>query len=680
MLHLSLPSSFICLSAVCLAAHAEEDNSAEAPAAGPASQAIRQLLDDAWEFRMKAGPVFATRIGDHRRNDQLANYGVADYLARQTADRGLLKRLDAIDRKPLSRKQKNNYDIFRRSLTDAIDESEFETYLMPITNRWGFHIAFPPLRNEVPLKTVLDYENYIARLRQFRRVTDEHIELMRLGIKKGLTLPAIVLAAYRKPIESHIVDDPTKSLMYEPLRNMPPSFAAASQRQLQEKARTAIESSVVPAYRKFLTFMEHEYVPACRTSIGASALPRGRAYYRFLVKKFTTLDLTPDQVHRKGLAEVKRIRGEMENIIRQVEFDGDFDAFVEFLRTDPQFYPKTAAELMKETAHVVKRMDGEVTKLFGHLPRTPFGLREVPAYIAPQTTAAYYKQPAGDGATPGYYYVNTHNLKSRPLYSIEALSLHEASPGHHLQIAIQQEIDDLPMFRRFDGFTAFVEGWALYAERLGLEVGFYRDPYSNFGRLNYEMWRACRLVVDSGMHYFGWTRQQAIEFMAKNTALSMHNIRSEVDRYISWPGQALAYKIGELTIRELRNFAESQLLDGFDIRRFHDAVLGAGSVPLTVLKQNIHNFVADEALRLNRVTLTIEENRRVEFMGLPYELAGLREKIEAFKQQLAPDQTIVRTVVTIRASRGSSVDSVQQVIEICTKCGLRSIRLRTIDP
>ena len=236
------------------------------------------------------------------------------------------------------------------------------------------------------------------------------------------------------------------------------------------------------------------------------------------------------------------------------------------------------------------------------------------------------------------------------------------------------------MFRRFDGFTAFVEGWALYAERLGLEVGFYRDPYSNFGRLNYEMWRACRLVVDSGMHYFGWTRQQAIEFMANNTALSMHNIRSEVDRYISWPGQALAYKIGELTIRELRQFAESQLLDGFDIRRFHDAVLGAGSVPLTVLKQNIHNFVADEALRLNRITLTIEENRRVEFMGLPYELAGLREKIEAFKQQLAPDQTTVKTVVIIRAGRDSSVDSVQQVIEMCAKCRLRSIRLRTIDP
>jgi uncharacterized protein (DUF885 family) len=680
MLHLTVRSSLICLSACCSTVSAEDKISVE-PASEIASKALQKLLDDSWEFRMRSSPVWATRVGDHRWNNQLGRYKVNDYLARLRSNRAFLKRLDAIDRAALSRTDQNNFDIFRRGLADAIGESEFDSYQMPITNRWGFHISFPSLRNEVPLKTVADYENYIARLREFKRVTNEHIELMRLGIKNELTLPAIVLAAYRKPIESHIVDDPVKSLLYEPLGNMPPSFSDQSRKQLIETAKSAIDSSVVPAYREFLKFMEKEYVPACRTSVGASALPRGREYYRFLVKKFTTLDLTPEQVHETGHAEVKRIHAEMDEIIKQVEFDGDFEAFVKFLRTDPRFYPKTAKELMKETAYVAKRMDAALPKLFGRLPRTPFGLREVPSYIAPQTTSAYYKRPAGDGTAPGYYFVNTYNLKSRPLYSVEALTLHEAAPGHHLQIALQQEISDLPLFRRFDGFTAFIEGWALYAERLGLEVGFYKDPYSDFGRLNYEMWRACRLVVDSGMHYFGWTRKQAIEFMAKNTALSMHNITSEVDRYISWPGQALAYKTGELKIRELRKFAESQLLDGFDVRRFHDTVLGSGSVPLNVLEQNIRAFVVDEFVRLNRITLTIDKEGRVDFLGVQYELADLAQELAKFGKELkSAGKSKPKTVVTILAHRDTPVGLAQQAMQACIKSNIMSIRLRAIDP
>ncbi len=561
-----------------------------------ATTAFHTLLDESWEFNLREDPVWATRVGDHRWNDQLGHYTLADQQRRETSNRGFLKRLDAIDRDQLARTDQINYDIFRRGLVDGITESEFETYLMPITNRWGFHIAMPELPRQVPLNSVKDYENYIARLNQFGRVTDEHIELMRLGIEKGLTLPAVVLTEFRRPIEAHIVDDPTMSLFYGPLKEMPETFTDAQRQSLRQAARAAIESSIVPGYKKFLDFMEKQYVPACRSSVGASALPRGREFYRFCVRKFTTLDLTPEQVHQTGLDEVKRIRAEMDAVIQEVGFKGDFAAFVEFLRTDPRFYAKTPDELLKEVAYTMKRMEGQLPKLFGRLPRTPCGIREVPAYIAPQTTAAYYMQPAGDGTVAGFYYVNTYDLKSRPLYSIEALSFHEAVPGHHLQLALQQEIEGLPPFRRFEGFTAFIEGWGLYSERLGLEAGFYKDPYSNFGRLNYEMWRACRLVVDTGIHYFGWSRQQAIDYLATNSAMSLHNIRAEVDRYISWPGQALAYKTGELKIRQLRALAEERLGDRFDVRRFHDVVLGSGSVPLTVLDDNVKQYItADEA-------------------------------------------------------------------------------------
>jgi uncharacterized protein (DUF885 family) len=337
--------------------------------------------------------------------------------------------------------------------------------------------------------------------------------------------------------------------------------------------------------------MEREYLPAARGSIGASALPNGREFYRHRVKRFTTLDLTPEEVHQRGLAEVQRIRGEMEAVIKKTGFQGDFAAFVAHLRSEPRFYASSPEQLLKEVAYVLKRMDGQLPKLFGKLPRTPYGIREVPPYIASRTTTAYYMPPLGDGTQAGFYYVNTYDLKSRPLYEIEALSLHEAVPGHHLQLALQQEMTELPKFRRFADVTAFIEGWGLYAERLGLETGFYEDPYSNFGRLSYEMWRACRLVADTGMHYLGWTREQSIEFMAANTALTLHNIRAEVDRYIAWPGQALAYKTGELKIRELRSLAEQELGPRFDVRAFHDVVLGNGSVPLDVLDDNVRRWL-----------------------------------------------------------------------------------------
>ncbi|MCA9165665.1 MAG: DUF885 domain-containing protein, partial [Planctomycetales bacterium] len=370
-------------------------------------------------------------------------------------------------------------------------------------------------------------------------------------------------------------------------------FSETDRERLTAAATEAIRESVVPGYRDFLQYMRDDYVPAARGSIGASALPNGRDFYRHRVRQFTTLDITPEQVHEIGLNEVQRIRKEMETIAANAGYNDHYTDFLDFLRTDEQFYASAPEQLQAEVALILKRMDGRLPELFGRLPRMPYGLKQVPAYIAPKTTSAYYMMPSGDGRRAGYYFINTYNLKSRPLFEMEALSLHEAVPGHHLQLALQQELDDLPAFRRFNNVTAFVEGWALYAERLGLEVGFYQDPYRDFGRLSFEMWRACRLVVDTGIHYLGWSREQAIEFMAENTALSRHNIEAEVDRYISWPGQALAYKMGELKIRELRSFAETELGERFDIRQFHDIVLGSGSVPLAVLEENVRLYVQE---------------------------------------------------------------------------------------
>lgn len=557
-----------------------------------ADEALQRLLQDAWEHDLREDPLLATQAGDRRYNNRLPSVAIADIERRAAADRQFLARLDAIDRAQLDRENQINYDIFRRLREDGLREFELRGYLLPITNREGFHVSFADLPKQTPLDTVEDYENYIARLNAFQTYANQHIELLREAVKAEFTLPAIVLRGYEKPIAAHIVDDPTRSVLYAPFLKFSERVPEAERERLAAAGREAIAGSVVPGYRTFLQFMTDEYVPNARTLIGAASLPNGRDFYQHRVRQFTTLDLAPEAVHETGLAEVKRIRAEMEEVIRSTGFEGDFAAFVKQLRSDPKFYAKTPDELLKEVSLVLKKMDGELPKLFKRLPRVPYGIRQVPDYIAPLTTTAYYMPSAGDGSRAGFYYVNTYDLKSRPFYEIEALSLHEAVPGHHLQIALQQELDNLPPFRRFAGFTAFVEGWALYAERLGLETGFYADPYQDFGRLSYEMWRACRLVVDTGIHYLGWSREQAIQFMADNSAMTLLNITNEVDRYIAWPGQALAYKTGELKIRRLRAEAEEQLGDRFDIREFHDVVLSSGAVPLDVLADNVQAYIA----------------------------------------------------------------------------------------
>lgn len=552
------------------------------------------LVDEVWEFEMREDPLFATSTGDHRFNDQLPVVSVADCQRRDRERGEFFKRLESLEREELSTVQRMNYDILLRQLSDDLSEFDFLSHLVPITQREGFHIEFPQLPQDVPLVTTDDYKNYVARLRAFGAYTDGHIALLRAGIAAEQTLSAVVLEGWEKSVETQIVERPTQSLLYEPCKKFPSTVAADAHEGLRGEVVSAISESVVPAYQRFFKFMQDEYVPQSRGSVGASALPNGRDFYRHRVRRFTTLEMTPEEVHQIGLAEVARIRGEMDQIIKRVKFDGDFAAFTKFLREDPQFYAKTEKELLQEVSFALKQMDGKLPTLFGRLPRMPYGLKPVPEYIAPRTTAAYYQRPSGDGTKAGYFNMNTYNLKNRPLFTVEALSFHEAVPGHHLQLALQQEIESLPNFRKFGGFTAFVEGWALYSERLGLEAGFYEDPYSDFGRLTMEIWRACRLVVDTGIHYFGWSREQAIEYMTANSALSDHNIRAEIDRYISWPGQALAYKIGELKIRDLRKQCEDQLGERFDIRAFHDMILGSGAVPLDVLEANTKDWLAEQ--------------------------------------------------------------------------------------
>lgn len=553
---------------------------------------LHGIFQEEWEAHLRNDPFFATVVGDSRFNALLPVPDEAEY-ERQAAElRSFLHRLEALDRDLLTPADRLNLDIFMRLKRDALTEIEFPTYRMPLTRLGGHHTLFAELSTFIAFEAEKDYEDYLTRLTGFAAYSEKQIELMRGGLRSGWTQPRIALEGVEDSISDFIVVEPPMSVYFAPFKSFPASVTGEARRRLQAEAELVISKHIVPAYRQLLQFVKDEYLPGVRTEIAASSLPDGRQFYEHRVRMNVSLDVTPDEVHQIGLKEVRRIREEMDAVRTKVGFDGDREQFGAFLRSDARFYVDTPEQLMKEVAYVLKRMDGELPRLFRTLPRQPFGIRPVPDYLAPRSTTAYYWEGAGDGSRPGCYYVNTYDLKSRPLYELEALSLHEAVPGHHLQIALQQEMTNLPEFRRFEGFTAFVEGWGLYAERLGLEVGFYTDPYSDYGRLTYEMWRACRLVVDTGMHAFGWTRERAIDFMAENTALTRLNVRNEIDRYIAWPGQALAYKMGELKIRELRRRAEQALGERFDVRSFHDVVLRDGAVPLDVLEKKVEAWIA----------------------------------------------------------------------------------------
>jgi uncharacterized protein (DUF885 family) len=554
---------------------------------------LHALFSEEWNFRLQENPLFATVAGYHQYDDRLPNVTIADQIRRAEFSRDLLKSLEQIDRAVLTRAEQINYDIFKMQLEDNLANFEYKAYLIPFTVDDGFHIGFARLPNQAPRATVQDYENYIKRLRAFPEYVAQHIELLKEGLKTGMTMPQIVLQGFEVTISTHIVDDPQTSVFYAPFTKFPAAMPEPEKARLGQAGAAAIREAIVAGYQTLFDFMMKEYIPQARATIGASELPNGRDYYTQRIRHFTTLNMSVDEIHQLGLSEVQRIRNEMMKIIQQVGFKGDFAAFLKFLRTDPQFYAKTPDELLKDASYIAKRMDGKLPAFFKKLPRLPYGVQAVPAHLAPKYTGGRYVGPALGSAEPGYYWVNTYALENRPLYVLESLTLHEAVPGHHLQNALARELENLPNFRRFTYLSAFGEGWGLYCEWLGLEAGFYTNPYSNFGRLTYEMWRACRLVVDTGIHAKGWRRDQAMEFLASNTALSLHEVRTETDRYISWPGQALAYKIGELKIRELRRKAEEALGDKFDIREFHDVVLRNGAIPLSTLEGEVNAYITE---------------------------------------------------------------------------------------
>jgi uncharacterized protein (DUF885 family) len=554
---------------------------------------LAAILDEAWEFQLREDPLLATSVGDHRYDDRLPSVAPADFERREAFTHGVLERLAALDRSALSAADRVNYDMFERVVKDRLAELDFRTWRMPLNAEGSFHSDFARLPSSVPLLRTGDYESYLARLRALPAYARQQMDNMREGIRTGFVQPRVILDGFEDTIAPHIVDDVETSVFWAPFASFPGGVPEADRERLRREGRAAIETDVIPVYRSLLEFMRTEYLPAARATVGASDLPRGREYYTDRVRHFTTLDVTPDQVHDLGLREVARIKAEMMEVLEQVQWKKSFPEFLEYLRTDPRFYAVTAEQLLKEACFIAKKMDGKLPALFKTLPRQPYSVEPVPADIAPKYTGGRYVGAPIASDRAGTYWVNTYALETRPLYTLEALTLHEAVPGHHLQTSLQQELRGLPAFRRHDYVDAFGEGWGLYSERLGLEAGFYRDPYSNFGRLTYEMWRACRLVVDTGLHWKGWTREQALEYLASNTALSIHEVTTETDRYIGWPGQALAYKMGELKIRELREKAEHALGPRFDVREFHDAVLRNGSVPLPVLEDQIDAYIEE---------------------------------------------------------------------------------------
>jgi uncharacterized protein (DUF885 family) len=553
---------------------------------------LRRLIAQNWEYTMREYPEFATAVGYPGQNARWTDNSLEAIARRKRELNEPLDALQRIDRGKLGAKDQLNYDLFRRNLNDALAESRFPGELMPITQLNGVQQDVPSTIAQMPASNVRDYEDIIARLRAVPVLVNQTIVLLERGLASGLTPPRITLRDVPGQALNLVVDDPLVSPMLGAFTRFPPDLPPAEGQRLRAAAIAAYRDSVAPAFRKLNTFLAQKYVPGARTTVGMRDLPNGMAWYQVRTRASTTTDLTPERIHALGLAEVKRIRGQMDSIIAASGFKGSFDDFVQFLRTDPRFYWTSGDDLIRGSRELMKRIDPELTRLFGTLPRLPYGVSPIPSYSERSQTTAYYQPGSPLAHRAGTYFVNTYNLPARPRWEMEALSLHEAVPGHHLQIALAQELEGVPEFRRFGGYTAFVEGWGLYSESLGGELGLYKDPYSKFGQLTYEMWRAVRLVIDTGIHTMGWTREQAIDYFKANAAKTEHDITVEVDRYIVWPGQALAYKIGELKIKELRAYATMTLGSKFDVRAFHDQVLGAGAVPLDVLEARIRAWVA----------------------------------------------------------------------------------------
>ncbi|HZQ91456.1 MAG TPA: DUF885 domain-containing protein [Terriglobales bacterium] len=582
-----------------------------APAASSvvgAGKRLHAIFDREWEYTMQQNPTWASSLGDRRWNNKWPDASLAAIEARQRHRVALLDELKKFPRAQLSAADQLNYDLFRKQTEEAIEEHGFHWYLAPLYQREGPQLA-DELGDQLRFTTVKDYEDWIARLRALPAHLEQVTELMREGVKEHIVHPKVIMQRIPAQIEKQIVADPEQSGFYRPFKRFPADLSAADRERLSAAAREAISNAVVPAYRKFHDFFVRDYLPACFDQVGAWQLPRGDAMYAFFVRRYTTTSLTPGQVHEIGLKEVARIRAEMEAIKDKTGFHGSMKEFFTYLRTDPRFFYKSPDDLLEAYKALAKTVDPNLVKVFRTLPRMPYGVKVIPAASAPDTTAAYYQEGAPDGSRAGAYYVNLYKPESRPKWEMTALTLHESVPGHHLQIALAQELGEIPKFRRFGYYVAFGEGWGLYAESLGEDMGLYSDPYDKFGELTYDMWRAVRLVVDTGMHAKHWTRQQAIDYFMENAPKAELDIVNEIDRYIAWPGQALGYKIGQLKFKELRERARQKLGAQFDVREYHEVALGSGAVPLDILERNVDAWIARKS------KATAETQRRGEKSG-----------------------------------------------------------------
>jgi uncharacterized protein (DUF885 family) len=578
-----------------------------ADAKSEAGHRFRAYLEDDWKRWMNEYPETATGFGFPGENNRWSDMSPAGFAAHDAHLRESLAALEKIDRAALPASEQLNYDLYRGLLSTSLEGLKYGDDAFPFRgvvplNRW---MPLTQMNNPLgdaadtlassPMAKVSDYEDILARLDSLPTVVDQTLALMQEGVKRGYTPPKITLRDVPKQILDLIPEDPMKSALLQPFTEFSASIPQSDRAALTDRAKKIFTAKIVPSYRKFHAYFTSTYLPACRENISASALPDGAAAYAFHIRWHTTTTLTAAQIHEIGLSEVKRIRAEMDKIVQSVNFKGSFHDFTEFLRTDPRFFYDKPEDLVNGYRIIVKQVDPELTHEFGKLPRLTYGVTPIPDFKAPSQTTAYYQPGAPSVGRPGIFFVNTYNLRARPKWEMEALSLHESVPGHHLQISLAEELEDVPEFRKNIGYSAFDEGWGLYAESLGEELGRYKDPYSKFGQLTYEMWRAVRLVVDTGMHSMGWTRQQALDYFRENTGKSDQDITAEVDRYIVWPGQALAYKIGQMKIRELRTNAEKELGANFDVRSFHDAALQEGSVPLTVLETHMNTWTAAKA-------------------------------------------------------------------------------------
>jgi uncharacterized protein (DUF885 family) len=556
------------------------------------STSTEELFSDHWRWKMKMNPDEALSFSDSSAQiDQITPFTEQHFAKIRNGIAQYLERARKIDSESLSAEDQKNLFHFKFLLDNELKSYDFGSHYFLLTSTFNYHYEFIAESEDINIKNIDDAKAYVRRLQNFKKTAKEIISMLEAGRKKGLVPPARTMKGFEDNFKGIYNTSAKKSQLFKPLETTN-RLSTSQKKEIEPILISAINNSFYPAIKEIESYYIKTYKPSLRKEIGIDKLPGGKQYYADQVKKFTTTSMTPDEVHQIGLSEVARIKAEMLQVIKKTGLKKDFKSFVNHLRTHPKFYARTKQELLEKTAFALKKMDGELPRLFRNLPRTPYGIKEIPSHAAPKSTTAYYSRPALDGTRAGFYYVNTYNLKARPLYEIEALSLHEAVPGHHLQIAKQIELKNVPMFLKTSyGFTAFVEGWALYAEKLGLEVGFYQDPYSDFGRLSYEMWRALRLVVDTGIHSKNWSRQKAIEYMLANSALTKKNVESEVDRYINWPGQAVSYKIGQLKISELRKRAEKELGSKFDIREFHDVVLRQGAISLEYLEKNVNSYV-----------------------------------------------------------------------------------------